>query len=179
MGKQSKRESGKAQPRARQDSDARKPSTEERTDLPPLVERVSFLAHRVNARIAQACAPMYRELDVDLYSSRILALMHEHKQMSVGEMVDFMVLPQSTISHQLQRLERRGLLRRRRSPDDNRSVMLTLTPQGRKVARQCYDLAAAVYDAITAEISGAEMNQLTALLKQMFDSLKTPLYLKL
>ena len=48
-----------------------------------------------------------------------------------------MVLPQSTISHQLQRLEKRKLLGRRRAQDDNRSVAVSLTQQGPEVARQC------------------------------------------
>lgn len=139
--------------------------------LPPLTDRVSFVVHRVNARIGQVCTPMFAALDVDLYSSRILALLHERSEMTVGELVDVMVLPQSTISHQLQRLDRRRLIHRRRSAADNRSVTVSLTADGKRLAKQCYELGAAVHLSIASRFSAQEMQLLGELLHRMFDSL--------
>jgi DNA-binding MarR family transcriptional regulator len=91
--------------------------------------------------------------------------------MSVGELVDVMVLPQSTLSHQLQRLERRGIIRRRRLASDNRSVVVTLTKEGKSVAEQCDRLGAAIYQSIAGNFSASEMETLRTLLGRMYDSL--------
>ena len=134
---------------------------------------MTFLTHRVDARIAQVCNPVFARYDVDIYSSRILALLLERTEMRVGELVDHMVLPQSTISHQLQRLEKRGLIRRRRTRSDNRSVAVTLTAQGRRRAEQCNDLSVAVYRTIIADFDGKEIGDLTRLLTKMFHTLES------
>ena len=74
-----------------------------------------------------------------------------------------MALPQSTISHQLQRLEKRSLLRRRRAHDDNRLVAITLTRKGISIARQCNQLSLAVHRHIARGLSEAELSKLMAL----------------
>src|SRR6478735_8327365 len=103
----------------------------------PASRRLTLQVHRLSARIAKVANPLFRVHDLDQVSSRILVLLLERGEMRVGELVDYMVLPQSTISHQLQRLEKRKLLRRRRARDDNRSVAVSLTQRGLEVARQC------------------------------------------
>ena len=139
--------------------------------LPPVAERVTFLVHQVNARIAQACNIVFKQYGVDIYSSRILALLLERSELRVGDLVDLMVLPQSTISHQLQRLEKQGLIRRRRTLADNRSVIVTLTAFGKRTAEECNELSVAVYTTIVAEFDPKEIQTLRHLLTKMFGSL--------
>lgn len=141
--------------------------------VPPTHQRVTFQVHRVNAKIAQVANPLFRIHHLDLVSSRILALLLEQSDMRVGELVERMVLPQSTISHQLQRLDKRKLLRRRRAKDDNRSVTVSLTPHGREVALECNQLSLNVYRHMTGGLSEAELAQLANLLGRMFATLET------
>lgn len=140
---------------------------------PPMTRRLTFQVHRVNAKIAQIANPLFRIQQLDLLSSRILVLLLERSELRVGELVDEMVLPQSTISHQLQRLEKRKLLRRRRARDDNRAVAVSLTPKGLEVARQCNQLSLAVYQHMTERLSSAEAAELARLLGKMFATLET------
>ena len=102
----------------------------------PLQERVTFLVHTVHSRIGLIGNRHFRAHDLNHYSARILVLLLEYEELRTGELVDLMVLPQSTISSQLQALHARRLVRRRRSRKDNRSVMVTLTPAGAELARQ-------------------------------------------
>ena len=97
---------------------------------PTLTQRVSFLVHIVNARISNVGNRHFREHDLNHFSARILVLLLENEELRTGELVDLMVLPQSTISSQLQALHKKRLIRRRRSRQDNRSVMVTLTAAG-------------------------------------------------
>ncbi len=140
-------------------------------DLPPLEARPTFLIHRVNAKLAQACNPVFKEHDLDLYSSRILVALSQHGKLNVGALVELMALPQSTISHQLKRLERAGCIRRTRSEEDNRSVDVTLTTKGEGIAATCNQLSREIYRAALATFSEAEIETLRALLIRMFDNL--------
>jgi DNA-binding MarR family transcriptional regulator len=106
-----------------------------------ITERLSFLIHMISARIANLGNRHFREHDLNHFSARILVLLLEKTELRTGELVDLMVLPQSTISSQLQALQKRGLVRRRRSRQDNRSVMVTLTPAGLELARDCNELS--------------------------------------
>ena len=113
--------------------------------FPPVYERLSFRVHQVNAQLARICNPLFRQYGVDLISSRILVLMFELGAIRAGELVEHMVLPQSTISHQIQRLEKLGYLSRDRRDADQRVVTVTLTATGRLVAEACEKLSLSVY----------------------------------
>lgn len=139
--------------------------------VPSVDLRVSFQVHRVNAKLAQVANRLFRAQKLDLISSRILVFLLERGEMRVGDLVELMVLPQSTISHQLQRLDKRKLLRRRRMREDNRSVAVVLTPLGREVAQACNDLSKDVYQRLVENLSEEDIARLTMLLGRMFDAL--------
>lgn len=139
--------------------------------FPPLEERATFLIHRVNAKLAQACNPVFAEHDIDLYSSRILVALSQHRKLNVGALVELMALPQSTISHQLKRLEKMGHVQRTRSKEDNRAVEVTLTAEGEALAETCNQLSRTIYLAAVASFSDTEVEMLQRLLQQMFENL--------
>jgi MarR family transcriptional regulator, organic hydroperoxide resistance regulator len=141
--------------------------------LPPLQERVTFHIHRVNAMLALVCNPIFLTYDIDLVSSRILVALLERPPMRVGDLVALMVLPQSTISHQLQRLQRRALIERTRTAADNRAVAVTLTATGRRTALVCSRLSRQVYQALASQFSVSELATLKGLLMRMFEGLET------
>jgi DNA-binding MarR family transcriptional regulator len=58
-----------------------------------------------------------------------------HPGISSGQLAAALHLDAGTISTALARMERKGLLRRRRDPADGRRVMLELTPIGRRLDR--------------------------------------------
>jgi MarR family transcriptional regulator, organic hydroperoxide resistance regulator len=138
---------------------------------PPLEARATFLVHRINAQILQICNPVMARHDLDLYSSRILVALGERGTMKVGALVELMALPQSTISHQLKRLEKLGYLMRARSEKDNRSVEVTLTPRGLELAGICDRMSDAVLGPVLAALSREESETLARLLGRMFDAL--------
>ncbi len=118
------------------------------------------------------CNPMFRHLDVALHTSRMLVILMEVKKARVGDLVARMVLPQSTISHQLRELEKRKLIRRTQAVADSRSVIVELTAQGKAVADKCNQLSAEVYDAMVAGLSQPELERLRVQMRQMFDGLE-------
>jgi len=137
----------------------------------PLEDRVSFLTHRINAQLQQVCNPLIAEHDLDLYSSRIIVAIAEKGPMKVGELVDLMALPQSTMSHQLKRLERHDYVKRTRSDADNRKVVITLTDKGSAVAESCNRLSDVIMANVSKELSVSEIELLSRLLQRVFASL--------
>jgi len=86
-------------------------------------------------------------------------------------LVDLMTLPQSTMSHQLKRMERDDYVRRTRSETDNRTVVITLTQKGADVAEICNGLSDVIMTNVSKELSPAEIELLSSLLQRVFASL--------
>lgn len=142
-------------------------------DLTPrqLEDRITFLVHTVSARIAAVGNRHFRAHDLNHYSARILVLLLQHEELRAGELVDLMVLPQSTISSQLQALHAKRLIRRRRSRRDNRSVILTLTTAGLELARDCDGLSLRVHHALLDDMSEREKSVGFAFLRKVNERL--------
>jgi DNA-binding MarR family transcriptional regulator len=139
---------------------------------PPIDDRITFLMHRIEAKMELICNPMFRHLDVALHTSRMLVILMEVETARVGDLVTRMVLPQSTISHQLRALEKRKLIRRTQAVADSRSVIVELTARGKAVAEQCNQLSAEVYEAMVAGLSQPELERLRVQMRHMFDGLE-------
>lgn len=75
---------------------------------------------------------------------------------SAGNMTDVM-----------DKLERRGLVRRARSVADRRAVRVELTPAGRDLIQSLFPRHARDIEATMAALSGEELQQLSALLKRL------------
>ena len=142
------------------------------TGLPPLEDRVTFMTHRINARLQQVSSPVISQFGLDLYSSRVLFALQQNGPMKVGRLVDLMVLPQSTISHQLKRMEKDGLVHRTRSETDNRNVLISVTEAGAKATEVCTCLSNIVQERISEEFSAQELKTLSDGLKRVFDVLE-------
>jgi DNA-binding MarR family transcriptional regulator len=137
----------------------------------PAEDRLTFLIHRVNARIANTANRLLRANRIESFSARILVLLLEHGDMRVGGLVEALSLPQPTLSHQLQRLERRGLIKRRRVREDNRSVVVVLTANGRQVAEECEELSESVHRYMVEHLSPAQVAGMKEMLVQLADKL--------
>jgi DNA-binding MarR family transcriptional regulator len=141
--------------------------------LPPvaLADRLTFLVHVASARVATIGNRHFREHDLNHFSARILVLLLEKKELRTGELGELMVLPQSTISSQLQGLHKKRLIRRRRSRQDNRTVMVTLTPAGLELARDCNELSLRVHEAMLLDIPAREQAVAFGFLRKINDRL--------
>jgi DNA-binding MarR family transcriptional regulator len=143
------------------------------TSLPAIARRPTFIVHRINAELARICNPLFRRLGVDLITSRILAILLEQNSAYVGDIVELMALPQSTVSHQIKRLETAGLITRKTDKADNRAYFVALTRKGKAIAEQCSHISASLYRQIFDGLAEEEMQQLASQLEQMDARLKT------
>ncbi len=74
----------------------------------------------------------------------------------------------------LDRLERKGLVRRHRHPDDRRSVIIEVTEAGQALLPRLGPVFGRVDSQLLAGFSEDETRQLTALLRRLLDNLTRP-----
>lgn len=134
---------------------------------PRVEERYSFLIHRINAQLARICNPKFRRWQVDIDMARMLAVLNQDESMAAGDIVRVMALPQSTVSHQLKRLEKLGYLARTPDPGDSRMIVATLTPEGRAVARDSNALSREVTSVLVEALAGMDGQAFRETLKRM------------
>lgn len=139
---------------------------------PPLAARLSFGIHQLSAQMARICNPLFRQYGIDILSSRILVLALEEDGVGAGRVIDMLRLPQSTTSHQFQRLERLGYISRERDPVDQRMVTLRLTPEGRHVAEACNRLSIDVYQSMIQQLSPQDIASARDIMARMLSGLE-------
>jgi DNA-binding MarR family transcriptional regulator len=71
------------------------------------------------------------------------------------------------MTSRLDRLERAGLIRRTPDPADRRGVLIRLTPQGSKAARQALQELIATNQAFLEPLSGQQQDSIASALKQL------------
>lgn len=141
--------------------------------VPPLEGRVTFAIHRISAQLARITNPIFNQLDIDLDTARIIVILLDRKMIPISELIELMLLPQSTISHQLRRLENRGLITRQRLAADQRSVAVALTPLGKKVAKEANAMSKKVQKTMVKGMDEDECHDLMDQLEDMLERLRS------
>jgi DNA-binding MarR family transcriptional regulator len=91
---------------------------------------------RAHAELTRALdAELAREHDLPLSSYEVLLFLadSEHGRMRMSELADSVLLSRSGLTRLVDRLERQGLLERKRCESDARGLFAEITPEGRRV----------------------------------------------
>jgi DNA-binding MarR family transcriptional regulator len=89
----------------------------------------------------------------------------EHDGVKVGELGSTLHLDSATLTPLLKRLEARGYLTRKRSAEDERAVIVTLTDEGRALRERALSVPSCIAGCIS--ISPEEAYQLKTLLEKL------------
>src|ERR1700761_3407081 len=109
------------------------------------------------------------EHDLSLTQLRMLGILRD-REPTMADLATFTGLERSTISGLIDRAAQRGLVVRTADPRDGRSVRVSLSQRSRRLVPE---VTAAIADRIkplTAQLSGAEKQRLTALLTKALGS---------
>jgi DNA-binding MarR family transcriptional regulator len=121
------------------------------------------LKHAVLARVAD------RQLTVQQFWT-IVAL-DEHPGSSQAEIASHVRSDAPAVSRALSALLVRGLVRADPDPDDRRRTCVSLTPAGRRLARELVPVAQELRDAVVAGMTATEIAVLTASLERIVENL--------
>jgi DNA-binding MarR family transcriptional regulator len=100
------------------------------TDQVRLDDMVCFALHAASRAVTAAYRPLLEPLGVTYPQYLVLSTLWERGDQTVGELVELLQLDYGTMTPLLKRLEKQGLVRRTRSPEDERSVIVSLTDDG-------------------------------------------------
>ncbi|MCZ4092551.1 MarR family winged helix-turn-helix transcriptional regulator [Sinorhizobium psoraleae] len=104
-----------------------------------------FAIYSANLAFGRAYKPILDELGLTYTQYIALQALSEEDDQTVRELGEKLFLRSNTLTPILKKLESVGYIRRRRDPDDERQVRVTLTPAGRQLLET--DAAASLIDA--------------------------------
>src|SRR5262245_505565 len=113
--------------------------------------------------------PDVLDLDRQLPRSEIvtLLLLQRHGERTMSELAEVLGAPLSTVSGIGERLARRGLVHRRRQPEDRRIVIVRLTRKGETAATKLRQQIDGLMRRVMAALTQEELTQLLALVAKV------------
>ncbi|MFG2006283.1 MarR family winged helix-turn-helix transcriptional regulator [Spirillospora sp. NPDC048911] len=114
----------------------------------PLAELLCFDLYAASRSVTSVYRVLLDPLGLTYPQYLVMLTLWRHGERTVRELVDELRLDYNTLSPLLKRLEARGLLARRRRPDDERSVTILLTDEGRALQEKTRDVPKAISDAM-------------------------------
>lgn len=97
----------------------------------------------------------------------ILAVLNRLGEASQRVLCDEVDLDRSTVADLIKRMERRGLVERRRDPSDARSNIVTLSATGVAEYRRLQPLVELVDEDLASQLSESQLNSLRSTLRAM------------
>jgi DNA-binding MarR family transcriptional regulator len=145
----------------------------ERSQSPPprlpkeLVASTAFLLKRLGYVARDQAMEAYERGGLHPYHHAVLAVLHEGSRETQGEIADALGYDRGQLVGLLDELEERGLVERRRDPNDRRRHLVRLTPDGRRALGRLRTLARRIENEFLAPLDKGEREQLHALLLRL------------
>ena len=102
----------------------------DRSDPLKLENQICFPLYACAKEIVKAYKPYLDELDLTYTQYITMMVMWEHKELRVKEVGGYLYLDSSTLTPLLKRLEEKGYVTRRRSQEDERDLIVSITDRG-------------------------------------------------
>jgi MarR family transcriptional regulator for hemolysin len=103
---------------------------------------------------------------------QVLLLVRTQNWSTQSAMARSMGITAATLTHHLNALERQGLVRRWREPDDRRSQRVELTERGGELFERLREVAVAHDARLRSRLSDAEAEQLAGLLERLAEGVE-------
>ena len=105
-----------------------------------LDNQICFRLYTAARLITQAYTPMLSELGITYPQYLVLMVLWEKDDQPVNDIARRLLLETNTVTPLLQRMERQGIVTRKRGEQDKRQQIVSLTKQGRELEDSAYRL---------------------------------------
>src|SRR6266700_5970781 len=146
------------------------PETQPRTapQLPEeLVASATFLLKKLGFAAKERTMEAYEDTGLHPYHHAILLVLDEGSRETQGSIADALGYDRGQLVGLLDELEERGLVERRRDPNDRRRHIVSLTADGEKTLRRLRALSAEIEDEFLSPLNNEERANLHALLYRL------------
>jgi DNA-binding MarR family transcriptional regulator len=142
-----------------------RPLPESRTDWLRLESQLCFALYSSSLAMTKLYKPLLEPLGLTYPQYLVLLVLWEQDGVAVGALGERLFLDSGTLTPLLKRLESAGLVRRERSVDDERRVLVHLTDEGRALRARARGIPRAL--AAAPGCSAAEVAGLTGRLQRL------------
>ena len=139
-----------------------------------LDDSVPYLMIRVSGLMNRQLELDLRPLKVSFQHWRVLAVLAQKNGSSITDLSEYAVVPHSSLSRLLSRMEADGYVRRQTDDQDARTVRVFTTAVGEVMYRRILPMAVAVRERAMAGLSAAQKTNLLAALNHMLACMQAP-----
>ncbi|MEU2333968.1 MarR family transcriptional regulator [Streptomyces sp. NPDC006654] len=142
-------------------------TTEEDARVPRLDDQLCFALYAAQRAVTAAYRPLLDELGLTYPQYLVLLVLWERGETTVKELAGALRLDYGTVSPLLKRLEAAGLVRRERSEQDERSVLVACTERAEELRERAARIPGALLT--TTGLGGAQVARLREELRELAD----------
>ena len=113
-------------------------------DVLKLDNQLCFPLYAVSKEIVRRYTPFLNEIDLTYTQYIAMMVMWEHREMSVKELGKKLLLDSGTLTPLLKTLEKKELVTRVRSKEDERFLVVSITDKGMKLREKAVDIPARI-----------------------------------
>ncbi len=136
-----------------------------------LANQLCFPLYAASRNVIGLYTPWLKPLGLTYTQYIVFLVLWERDGLSVGELCERLMLDNGTLSPLLKKMQQAGYVERRRSEEDDRVVVVTLTEAGRALQEQAKDVPAKV--AACIELPPEKAQTLYELLYELLENQKT------
>ena len=122
---------------------------------------------RARRAIVQAIDQKLAPLDISHAQWIVVLLLGDGAACNAAELCKILIYDPGAMTRLIDRLQKKGVLRRVRTSDDRRAVRLELTAEGKKLYPKIVAALVAVFNHLLHGFNKSEVQQLESLLKRM------------
>ena len=130
-----------------------------------LDNQLCFPLYACAKEVIRRYTPLLDPLGLTYTQYIAMMVMWEHKSISVKDMGKLLFLDSGTLTPMLKKMEKAGWIQRKRSQEDERIVIITITGKGEKLHDEASEIPAKMAGCVTLE--NDEAMQLYTLLHKM------------
>ena len=105
-----------------------------------LKNQLCFPLYACSRKIVGNYTPYLKPLGLTYTQYIVLMVLWEKESVTVGQLGETLCLDAGTLTPLLKRLEKAGLVTRRRSEEDERVTVISITPEGDRLKEVCKDI---------------------------------------
>jgi MarR family transcriptional regulator, organic hydroperoxide resistance regulator len=143
-------------------------------DMYRLTESFPFLLTRAGVRMGELFSEELAEIGLTLPMYRVLAALWERDGQKLSELSQMIGIETSTLSRLITEMKRRDLVSRERQDGDERSVQISLAPEGRDLVKGLIPRAQAYEARAVKGFSAAEIAAMKTMFKAILRNLAAP-----
>tara|TARA_B100001939_G_scaffold301173_1_gene277576 strand:- start:467 stop:988 length:522 start_codon:yes stop_codon:yes gene_type:complete len=130
-----------------------------------------YLLARVSFLVSNDFHTQIKKQKVSVPTWRVLATLRDRDQLTIGELCDYVMMQQSTLTKVIDRMTEDGLVDRRFSEEDRRKVFVAITAKGRALVEDLIPRALAHEKRVLREYSKKEQDTLKDMMKALITRL--------